>query len=494
MRVALILACAFLITGCTGPEKPDSVAPRYDRLAPCKRPPDALVGQIYDESLCGTVSVFEDRSRRDGRKIDLNVMLIRAIDTVPDPDPIFFLDGGPGQAATSDGPALFAQLDVLRKRRDIVLVDQRGTGKSNSLACELPEPEDAYFGSTLDEITRLQVSTLKDCLKRYDANPALYTTPVAMDDLDEVREYLGYEKINLYGVSYGTRAALVYLRRHPDHVRSVVLDSVVPLDMSIPAHVAIDAQAAFDRMLADCRNQSPCNTAFPDLADEFAMLRKRLELAPEKVEVRHPVTGKRISGIIGPNILSRLIRGVLYERRLASLLPVAIHEAYEHNYEPIVAMSFTLSPEGSGMSIGMMASVLCSEDMRLITEPGDTSDFDNAIYNTLAPICEFWPKGTIPDDYFQPVTSDLPVLLLSGTLDPITPPRYGEMASRTLSNARHIIVAGVGHFVSIEGCVRNVIGDFIDSADPAGVDASCTGDIQRPLFFTNLSGTGFPDD
>jgi pimeloyl-ACP methyl ester carboxylesterase len=309
-----------------------------------------------------------------------------------------------------------------------------------------------------------------------------------MDDLNEVREVLGYQQINLIGMSYGTRAGLVYLRRHGDTVRSMVLDGVVPLSMSIPRNIAVDAQSAFEILLADCIKQISCRETFPDLREHFQGLVQYLSSTPQLTTVNHPRTGKPIKGRFHPELINRLIRTVLYDRTLSSLIPLAIEEAYKGNFQPIATLAYSYTGDGTQMSVGMMASVLCAEDMRHVSEPNDTEDFDNAIFHMLAPTCEYWPQGSIPENYFEPVSSDVPVLLLSGIFDPVTPPKYGWDAAATLSNSEHIVVPGVGHGTSLQGCVPYILEEFFDSANPKGLNAGCVSDLSRPPFFTSFAG------
>lgn len=477
------------LQGCEpGDDPATKITPNYNLLSSCEKPENTLLANIIEESLCGTISVFENRSAMSGRKIDLNIMLLPATTSVVSADPIFFLAGGPGQSAVDSGPALFYRLHKLRRERDIVLVDQRGTGKSNSLACELDIPLLEQMNLTISEVNSLQIEKLKQCLTEYDANPALYTTPIAMDDLNEVREVLGYDKINLLGISYGTRAALVYLRRHEQSVRSVVLDAVVPMTMAIPKNVAVDAQSAFKKLLQDCEHQPGCQQAYPALAAHFRGLVKRLELSPEKATIIHPRTGVLTTGTVDPLLISRLTRGIMYSRTLSRLLPFAIEEAFKGNYQPLSTLAYTMTGEDNLLSTGMMVSVLCAEDMRLVDSPNNTADFDNPLYNMVAAACEFWPAGSVAEDYFTPVTSNVPVLLTSGTLDPITPPRYGWEAAATLSNSEHLVVPGVGHGSVVAGCLPGVVSDFFDQPVPREVNASCSMNLHRPPFFTSYAG------
>ncbi len=492
-KALLILACALCVS-CEFGVQNTLVSPNYDLLGECERPERPEVTAVVADALCGTISVFEDRAAKTGRRIDLNIMLLPATTAVVRPDPIFFLAGGPGQSAVDAGPFLFRVLSKLRAERDVILIDQRGTGDSNSLTCISDVA--AYYDDddlTLAEATAQQIDELRTCLPTLPANPALYTTPIAMDDLNEVREVLGYGEINLLGGSYGTRAALVYLRRHEATVRSVVLDGLAPLTMRVPANVAVDAQSAFELVLADCQAQPACASAFPDLAQHFRELVQRHTEDVQMIEVTHPRTGKRSTLRIDPLIFNRLVRTIMYDRTLSSLIPLAIEEAYYGNFEPLGTLGYTFTGEEPMMSLGMMASVLCAEDMTLVHTPNHSPDFDNQLYTILESICDFWPRGQIPPDYFEPVASDKPVLLLSGKLDPITPPKYGWEAAATLGNAEHIVVAGVGHGVMTQGCVPDILADFFDNPDPRQVKTSCTANLVRRDFFTSLAGPGQRD-
>ncbi|MFT7548483.1 MAG: pimeloyl-ACP methyl ester carboxylesterase [Candidatus Azotimanducaceae bacterium] len=492
LTLTSIVLTSLMLSSCElGTGASDRIIANYHLLDPCEKSDDV---NFIDNALCGVISVPENRHSRDGRQIDLNIMLLPATSAVVLSDPIFFLAGGPGQSAVDAGPGLFSRLREMRTERDIILVDQRGTGNSNSLSCELNISTIESMSLSVEEFETRQTEKLKSCLEEYDADPSLYTTPNAMDDLNEVREKLGYEKINLYGISYGTRAALVYLRRHESTVRSMIIDSVVPLTMTIPKNVALDAQSSFALLLEDCKSQPGCHEAFPDLHNHLRELVQRLQDSPEDVSVLHPRTGIMMTGPFDPVLIGRVIRSILYNRTLSRLLPLAIEEAWAGNYQPLSTLgyAFTGDEDELGMSMGMMASVLCSEDMTLISEPNHTDDFDNAIYRTLKPVCEFWPKGDIPQSYFDAVESDVPVLITSGELDPITPPKYGTEAALTLSNSRHLIVAGVGHAASVNGCLPKLMSTFLEDVDPANLDATCADKLKRLPFFTSYAGALSP--
>ena len=219
---------------------------------------------------CGSLTVFEDRATGAGRTIDLTIVVIPAVSGSHEPDPLFFLAGGPGQAATDVADTVLARLAEVRRSRDIVFVDQRGTGGSGRMSCALFErgPDEEASSESL-QFDAFPLDDLRDCLAEVEsvADPRHYTTPVAMDDLDDVRAALGYETINLYGGSYGTRAGLIYMRRHPERVRTAVLDGLAPVSMRLPSSMDADAQRALDRLFADCAADPGCREAFPDLPE-----------------------------------------------------------------------------------------------------------------------------------------------------------------------------------------------------------------------------------
>ena len=304
--------------------------------------------------------VFEDRDSGTGRTIELKVVVYPARSRNAQPDPVFVLAGGPGQAAAQLSPMLARMFGDVRQDRDLVFVDQRGTGKSNGLPCDEDADDLQLFGST-DHF----VETVRKCLEGYDADLRFYTTPVAMDDLDEVREKLGYEKINLWGGSYGTRAALVYLRRHGEHVRSVVLDGAVPLAMKLPESFAPDGQRALDLVFEACEAEDPCRERFPGLRHKFAELLDRLERQPIRVGVKHPRTGEDVDLVVRRDLVMPTLRLALYDPSTASMVPMLIDQAHRGDFGGILALAVAAEgdPEESKISLGMFFSVVCAEDL-----------------------------------------------------------------------------------------------------------------------------------
>ncbi|MCC7124420.1 MAG: alpha/beta hydrolase [Acidobacteria bacterium] len=479
---AVLLALALVTGGCASGSAPDPAS----RLAPCadaSGPADAL---------CGHLEVFEDRDARAGRTIKLNIVVLPALGRDAASDPVFFLAGGPGQGAAQMARDVRTIFSRLQTNRDIVLVDQRGTGDSNALDCT----QDDDRLEVMNEPEEQALARLKACLDGYDADPRFYTTPIAMNDLDDVRAYLGYERINLYGGSYGTRAALVYMRQHGARVRTAVLDGVAPTNMRLPLFFARDAQRALDRMIADCAADAECNSRFPNLGDRIRQLFARLDAAPVQARLVHPRTG--VSGEVRVNamFLANVVMGALYAPLTASVLPALLARAEQDDFQGLLALATT----GGGavednMSVGMQLSVICAEDAPRIL-PGD-HDRESAgtVFGrhllgagALLRACEFWPHGTVPADYYEPLVSDIPTLVLSGDVDPVTPPSWGDAVVATLSRGRHIVAPSTGHGVVGTGCGQRVMQAFIESGTAEGLETRCVDALARPPFVVSPTG------
>ena len=437
---------------------------------------------------CGKLSVPENPQDPTGRQIVLNLAVITAVSRSPAPDPLFFLTGGPGQAATESYLQLSFAFDRINQKRDIVLVDQRGTGSSNPLECAgLDEPE-ADSASDMGPF-------LKTCLEKLDADPRFYTTSIAMQDLDRVREALGYQQVNLYGVSYGTRAALTYIRMYPERVRAAILDGVVPQDEPLGPDVAPDAQRALDKIVARCQENADCRAAFPDLANKFQSLQADISGESINVKLVDPVSGKQVDQSFDKQQFATAVRLLSYAQETVALMPLLFDTAYERgDYGPMAAQYRIVAGQlNDSISNAMGYSVLCSEDYPFI----DLQTADQLAQGTyygdqeiqlLQEICSIWPAGEIPENFHDPVQADLPVLLLSGEDDPVTPPENAEHTAETLPNSLSLVAAGQGHNVIFRGCLPNVSYDFVETGSVAGLDTSCVQAITPAPFFTNFNG------
>lgn len=440
---------------------------------------------LTEEVRCGTLQVPEDRGAPTGRKIALNISVLPALGNAPAADPVFAIPGGPGESAVALA-AVFAQLlQEARAGRDVVLVDVRGTGGSNRLHCPLQgsdEDPQGYLGDFLP------VEPLRECLQKLDANPALYTTSEAVADLEDVRAALGYPKINLYGFSYGTRTALVYLRNHPERVRSAVLQGVAPTDMKTPLHHAEDSQRSLDLLLADCAADEACRTAYPRLKEKLAAVEARLAETPAAVEIEDPKTKKRVRLTISRDLFNEELRWRLYGEG-PSPIPEYIQRASEGDFSKLAATLLRQRraiSSGNVLSIGTFLSVTCAEDVPLI-DPEEARRLAQGTFlgtyrvDQQARACSVWPRGKVSPDFAEAVRSDVPVLLMSGERDPATPPRWGEQVARGLIHARHVIFPGGAH-IGRSPCVRKLLGDFFNRGTVEGLDTACVQEPRKTAF------------
>ncbi len=461
-------------------------------LKPCPVSTHSNILDYEDKALCTRIEVPE-RNQKDARAITLNVVVLPATTRAKQADPLVLLAGGPGQSVVSVGPSWAGRFENLRKHRDFLLIDQRGTGDSNSLACAealAPIFDEGDLNGDVDLVLGQQITALQDCLTTLDADPRFYTTIDAAADLEAVRLRLGYPAMNLFGISYGTRIALVFNRLYPDAVRSLLLDAVAPVDMLIPAQVGFDADLAFARITAECDQTPTCQSAFPDLPALLLQAEQRLRDSPNQV-VTNPLTGEPQNVTLDPRVINRLLRSALYSRTLRQIIPLAISDAAKGRWQVLAGIADVLSPDASpdDLSLGMMASVLCSEDMsRMNPAPQNGVYFDNALQEVLAGVCPIWPHNPVADDYFLPVVSSVPALLMSGTEDPITPPVYAERALAFLPNGHHLEVVGGAHGVSQLGCLPKLIEGFLKTLRFNTDDAECVQAIQGQPFFSNYAG------
>jgi pimeloyl-ACP methyl ester carboxylesterase len=434
------------------------------------------------DARCGTLTVPEDRANPSGRQIDLSIAVIPAIKRNPEPDPLFLLAGGPGQSAVETFPAMIRLMNQIHQDRDIVLIDQRGTGQSNPLRCITPEDE------MLDEEQVLE--KLQSCSDTLDADLRFYNTEIAMTDLDEVRSVLGYKTINLYGASYGTRAALTYLRRFPEHVRTVTLDAVVDPDFVIFLDAAEDGQAALDHFFTRCEADPACSTTFPDLRSEFEGLLTQVGVSPLDIIIPHPVTNEPLELSVTEQLILNMVFNTLYVPDLVATLPLSIHTAYaDENYVPLISQAFLIN---AGLYDGMFYAVTCTEDAPLISEAEAVERSEGTVFGdrTVAflEVCAEWPKGEVSSEFREPIISDVPVLIFSGEADPITPPSHAETLAETLTNETHLIFRGMGHGNLASRCTMGIFNDFLETASTAGLETACVEDIEPPPFFVDFRG------
>jgi pimeloyl-ACP methyl ester carboxylesterase len=468
--VLATLAVAVTVAGCG-----DNVAPRRTlTLSECRLPNLTTLAQ------CGAIDVPEDRRQPAGRKISIFVAVLPANTLSPKEDPLLILAGGPGQAASTLAPFV-SRLNEVRRARDVVLIDQRGTGRSSPMTCDAFKPRDDEALET-DPVPRARQCV--EQLRAQGVDAAQYTTTAWIDDLEAMREALGYARWNLWGGSYGTRVAQEYLRRHPNRIRSVILDSVAPPSLIVALDVWRTRQDTLDAVFRACDASGACRKAHPDSTATLAAIEKSLGPNGRDVEAVDPRTGAIRRMHVTFDVVLALLQPLTYAPELSTMLPEMLSLAGAGDYGPLfaAAQSFTANL-AEQMNAALHYSVTCAEDVPRITkEQAETvlaSLPTRGLAGNVIAVCKVWPRGSAPADFAEPVTSDKPVLLFSGGMDPVTPPAYGALVARTLSNSRHVVAKGYGHIVSPNACGPRLIAAFVDSAAFGNLSPSCIAYFER---------------
>ena len=466
-----------------------SAEPTALTLSPCQPP------GVPGPARCGRLSVYEDRVTKKGRQIGLKILVLAATGGNPAPDPVVFLAGGPGESATEAAPGLAMVFAKVRERRDLLLVDQRGTGGSHPLNCSLFEPAGELQSYLGDFLPFAAVRRCRSELEK-DADLTLYTTPLAMDDLDQVRAALGYDRLDLFGGSYGTRAALVYLRRHEAHVRTVTIQGVAPTDQLVPLHFARDTERALHFVLGECATEAACRAAFPDAKADLKAMMERLAAGSVPAEILHPETGESVTVSISRDLAAETIRYMLYSPAAAGQIPAFVHAAAAGDLTPRAEMAlFGRQHIVASGSMGDYLSVTCAEDGPGIAVGEGEREAAGTMLGAYRvrqqrAACGVWPRGELPLGYRRPVHSRAPVLILSGSCDPVTPPAQGTAVAKSLARSLHVIVPHGGHdFDGLKGvdCIDRLVADFIERGTTTGLDTECVDRIERPPFPTALA-------
>ena len=456
-------------------------------LRPCGMP------GVTKDALCGQYEVYEDRAKKSGRMIKLNVMVLPALVDQPAPDPIFYFQGGPGGAATSVGSAWL--MTQLHRTHDVVLVDQRGTGKSNPLQCNFHGDANDMRGQFVEGVTPDKALACRSELEKI-ADLRLYTTTIAMADLDEVRAALGYDKINVDGGSYGATAALSYLNFYPQHVRTVAIFGVAPPDNQLPLSFARGVEHALNRIFDDCAAEEKCRTAFTDLRKDWETVVASVSKGPVTFDTLNPGTRQRQTITMTREAFGELVRHVLYVPSVMRIMPLMIHQMSQGDYSQFAYYAYQVQRAvDAGMARGMNLSVMCAEDIPFIK----VSDIEPAMGGTFyggnrarlyLQTCQQWPRGNMPAKFRQPIKSNVPVLMLSGELDPVTPPDIAKPLLRWLPNGRQIVIHNATH--SAYPCVEKLVREFIEAGTTKGLDVSCVEGIKRLPFITSLPPLAIP--
>jgi pimeloyl-ACP methyl ester carboxylesterase len=435
---------------------------------------------------CGTFTVWENRVARTGRTIDLNLVVLPATGKNSRPDPVFVLLGGPGEGAASEAP--YWVDEPMRASRDIVFLDQRGTGESNGLHCPI-----AKDGPLQDFMPTLNIDTIRACRPELEKRADLryYLTPYAMDDLDDVRAALGYDKINLLGGSYGTTAALVYIRQHDEHVRSAQLWASTAMTQPIPLLFASDAENAIRNLFRDCFEEAACKAAFPALEADYRRAVANIEKQPVRLTVTDPRNKKPAAVTLDAAAFAESLRAMLYRPDAMLAIPLLLHKAAKGDYKGFAEFQLERNVQLNGaLADGLYFAITCTEDI-------DRADPEQIRANGRGTFlaehrarphiegCKDWPRGTLPAGFGEEVESDVPVLVINGANDPATPPSAGKAAISRMSNARMIVVPYGGHShkgLIGEECVMQIAERFLETADQRSLDVTCLKDVRHKPF------------
>jgi pimeloyl-ACP methyl ester carboxylesterase len=443
-----------------------------------------------EPALCGRIAVPENPADASGPTIDLQFAVVKALNRRSTAAPLFLLAGGPGQSAIDMYASFAGAFARINRNHDLVMVDQRGTGRSNPLACDYPEDWD----SAADDLAQVRAAT-SACLAKLGPHVRFYTSSIAVRDLDTVRRRLGYPVIDLYGVSYGTRMAELYMRRYPAAVHAVILDGVVDPEQPLGPDTPLDGERALRQIVARCGEAHDCAKAYPHLGQELADLRARF--GPEKAPLTldDPSTGLPRSVDFNRAMFNAALRFLSYSATESSLLPTLIHEAAGGDLKPLAAQTLMLASQVKDqLAIGMQNSVICSEDAPFFgndaaqrTRIGSSYQGTDQV-DALRVICALWPSGPVDADLHAPLRSDIPTLLLSGEADPVTPPDAAERAAHLLSRHRLIVLPGEGHGQLATGCMPRLMAQFLDDDEPERIDLACLAQHTPAPFFVRSTG------
>ncbi|MFC6634480.1 alpha/beta fold hydrolase [Microbulbifer taiwanensis] len=423
-----------------------------------------------DALRCFRVAVGADDS-------ELAVMVAPAVND-SEREPLYLLAGGPGQAASDLAPLLNAFRKINRER-DIVMVDRRGAGLSGAFRCgfEREMPAD------LQQFSR----RLADCyLQRPDFAESL-SSRQTVEDLERVRMFLGHGRIALWGGSWGTRTALLYQQWYPESLSALVLDAVAPIDTKVFL-TATAAERALQQLERDCARDPVC-ARFGDWKGQLAKMLNGWS-AEQAASFPDPLTGGPVTEPLARWVLANAIRGALYDPVAAAQIPYAVHQAGRGNYLPLSGITGLFQNHADSMAMGLTFSVACAEELNRIGADEVAADSEgsflgSAFFDLFRSGCEAWPVSSKP--YAAPAPREHPVLLISGSADPITPPYYAEQQLGYLSHRQHLVVAGGGHINSRRGCIPELISRFLEMPGEP-LEQACVADIHRPPFMADAFG------
>jgi pimeloyl-ACP methyl ester carboxylesterase len=485
-RRAVAFAVAFTAAGALGcrhsdsPYAADSAAIEWERCP-------GLNLRIR----CGMLTVPEaqDAGGREGRTITVAFAISPARERRDGDEPVLVLLGGPGGSATGQLRGVLSDYKALNRNRDVVLVDQRGTGRSSPLHCTFgPVSHDSSAAEQF-----LAPAHVRGCAERLRSGADLsrYATSDFLADLESLREALGVSQWNLHGTSYGTRVALLYMEQHPQRVRSGILVGVVPPELRMPMTLGPDADSALDRVARDCAADPQCARAYPNFRAEVDSIARRLDVTPALVQMPHPQTGKPTMVPYTRSMFGMAVRGAMYTGWGASNLPSMIHHAFDGDYTPLVERGIRDSGRMAQSGVaGLYLAVTCADDvargdLESAIALNEASTMGALRARTFFAACAEWPAQPNGAEWPEPTSLRPPVLMMVGEADPATPPHWAEVAMRRALDGRLIVVPQGGHVLSgLHGmaCLERLQAEFVARPEPRTLDVTCLGEVRRPPF------------
>lgn len=441
---------------------------------------------ISTKAHCGKLAVPENR-QQPNQTINLNIAIIKSTSSEKLDDPLLLLAGGPGQGAVETFAGLVKGIKTMFPLRDIVMVDQRGTGDSNPLRCEI-EPDD--FEALSDMSSDAWKDWTVDCHKSLNADTRFYTTTDAIHDLEAVKEALGIKQWNLYGGSYGTRKALTYMKMFPDSIRAVVLDAVVPQEQALGVEHEANLRSTLTRIFHLCEKNEACQTAFGDAEQQMWKFLEKLKEEPLRLRLQNPSSGEFEDMLMTRDYAVIALRMFAYSPETMGLIPLMVSLANHGQPETMAAQAFMMMENlNQGLNNALELSVSCAEDVPFMPKNTNTQDslFGDNLFELMHARCELWDSVAVDSTFKEPVVSDIPTLLLSGEYDPVTPPKNAEQVMKTLSHSQHLVAKGQGHIVGTRGCMPKIIAAFIKDPNKE-LDTACMENFDDFSFFINMNG------
>ena len=458
------------------------------------KPASCYVDGLSDRLRCGAITVPENYAAPQVKQIKIHYLILPAIKPSFEKEALLAIAGGPGQSAIDNAASFDKIFTKVRQQRDILLIDQRGTGSSNQLTCEGA----GFEGGLAFNDDELDIAAeTKACLSELDADVSQYGSETALKDFEAVRQALGYQKLHLYGISYGTRMAQLYMRHYPEALATVTLDGVVPMQQSV-LNIGDAITRAIDLLLKDCQDNPLCHQQFPKLEEELDQVQALLNKGPQFSQTRDPLTNAPTQLTMTQGKFMGAIRMALYMPNIRALLPHAIHQAAEGNFQAIMGL-YALTVNSTGISAGMHSAVVCGEDWQRFSQAErerlSQSYFGQEMIKAFDLSCPIWQIPAADASFAAPIASNLPTLVLSGQIDPATPPSWGELAMAKLTNAKHFVAPYATHGVAYQSCGNNLIAELIASGSVDGLSQEClSNDVSRNFYLNANTVEAIPQD